>query len=305
MHPTHRMVDGSRVEGLSRPALHRFNGRLELVNLAAYADGIVSVGGGPWATWSFERFVEAVHDGEIVAHVEDGMQVHAYDFGDWTVAEATMSYDDPTALITEMADAVDRLNGRPDTVDRFYAAVRAYGRESSPEALAAMRTAADAVPDRWGWLVDSASTQAAYRVMWHDEGATLWGGQQIFADEAEQARQELAEYAAEWDDRDEAASAAKTAQLATASTVELYDVNFAHPDGPPPRDPGALRNEFPLETSVAGATYPSLHHAFHALSILDDAGREAVAAEPMGIRVPYVAAGYPERPEWPAVRPPS
>ncbi|WTW94046.1 NADAR family protein [Streptomycetaceae bacterium NBC_01309] len=79
-------------------------------------------------------------------------------------------------------------------------------------------------------------------------------------------------------------------------------MNFAHPAGPPPRDPAALRNEFPVETPVAGGTYPSLHHAFHALSILDDAGREAVAAEPMGMRVPYIAAEYPERPEWPAVR---
>ncbi|WTW94047.1 hypothetical protein OG216_11885 [Streptomycetaceae bacterium NBC_01309] len=43
MHPTHRMVDGNRVEGLSRHALHRFNGRREPVNLTAYADGIVSV----------------------------------------------------------------------------------------------------------------------------------------------------------------------------------------------------------------------------------------------------------------------
>ncbi|MFJ9428472.1 NADAR domain-containing protein [Streptomyces sp. NPDC101490] len=303
MKPTHRMVEGTRIEGLSRHALHRTNGRFDLVYLTAYADSTVSVGlGHPSTTWTFDRFVEAVGAGDVVAHVEDGTRVHAYGFGDWTVADAASTHDDPKALITEIADAVDRLNGRPDTIDRFWTAIHAYGREQSPESLADLRARLDDVPETWGWLIDSEESDAVYRILCHEDGGKLWPGSRTVSDaEAATARAWLAAHVADCDSsKAEAEAEAERARCVTPPTVELYEVNFAHP-APPDTHLAALRNEFPLDTLADGRTYPSPHHAYYALSILDEAGREAVAREPMGMRVPHVAGGYEQRPDWPAV----
>lgn len=291
---TYRVVDGGRVDGEALLVLARVAGDFRLLRLSVYADGVIDSGTSP-LPWSFEDFVDAVRRGELVTEMPDGVSVDCHEVGTWTMTEARSSRGE-AELLAEVADILDRLNGRPTITHRWFDAMRAYGRQPSEERLAELRTADDAIPDNWGWLVDSAATDAAWKIL-HGVGQP-WFGIPLTQEQIDEATATLVEYAREFD---AAAYEPKATGVAGASTIELRDLNFAHPE-PIPDYPNALRNEYPAPLTVEGRTYASLHHAFYALSTLDEAGRDAIAAEKLGYRVPYIAEDYPERDGWDGIR---
>lgn len=274
--------------------LARVAGSYRVERLSVYADGLIESGTSP-LPWSFEDVVDAVRQGELVTELPGEASVDCYEVGAWTMTEARL-YRGEAELIAEVADILDRLNGRPTITARWFDAMRAYGREPSEERLAELRTADDAIPDNWGWLVDSAETDAAWKIL-RGVGQSWWRGA-LTQEQIDEATATLVEYAREFDT---AEHEPKASGVAVTPTIELRDLNFAHPE-PVPDYPNALRNEYPVPLTVEGRTYSSLHHAFYALSTLDEEGRDAIAAEKLGYRVPYVAEDYPERDGWDGIR---
>jgi predicted NAD-dependent protein-ADP-ribosyltransferase YbiA (DUF1768 family) len=73
-------------------------------------------------------------------------------------------------------------------------------------------------------------------------------------------------------------------------------------DLPSPIGVESLRIDYPREVEHGGTRYPSVHHAFWALSVADPAAAPTVAAEPDGSRAEALALALPRRPDWSSVQ---
>lgn len=288
---TYRVVDGGRVDGEILWVFGRVAGDCQLTTLSVYADGLIDSGTTP-LPWSFEDVVDAVERGELITEPPDDGYIEVFGVGAWTMTDAR-SHRTAAQLVAEVEESLDRLNGRPTVLQRLWAAAAAYGRDPSDEHLAELRTLQQRLPDGWDWGLDCEDGDAVFVVL-AGVGGT-WGRHEVTPEKLAWARGILAELGR---GRDEAAA---LAAATVTPVIELRDINFAHPE-PVPDYPNALRNEYPAPLTVDGRTYPSLHHAFHALSTDDPAGRDAIAAEKLGYRVPYVAEDYPRRDDWDDVR---
>ena len=106
-----------------------------------YADRMVDC----WGLVSFEEFLEKVRSGWVATELEDGARASAHEVASWTMTEP-LAWVDADELIAEVADDIERLNGRPTSGDRCLDAAEAYVDEPTEENRLALRAAYEAVP---------------------------------------------------------------------------------------------------------------------------------------------------------------
>ena len=91
-----------------------------------------------WGLVTLEEFEGKLASGWVATTLEEGARASARDLASWKLAEP-QTWMTPQRLLGEVRDAVDILNGRPDSTRRCVAAVEVYRSELAEENRAAVR----------------------------------------------------------------------------------------------------------------------------------------------------------------------
>lgn len=279
---TFREVDGERIEGTWRPAFIRNGNTYYLTDLKIYADGVIDC----WEHVTFDEFVVKVREGWVATTLPDGARASAHHLAAWTFADP-MTWVDEDGLIGEVADEIDQLAGRPDSTGRCLAAADVYRHDRTEANRAALEAAYLAIPEhlRHYALGDMDYKDGPLRA--------LFGAD-------DQARQRALDYFAEQDQERETAEQyvpADGPESSDRSTIMIRGTRY--PSGWP-ADPGfeVLQNSYPAPITFQGGTYPSVTHAYWALSTPDEQVRTRIAETANPYQAKTLAEAAPRRDGW-------
>lgn len=279
---TFREVDGERVEGTWRHAFIRNGGTYYLTDLKIYADGVVDC----WEHCTLDEFAEKVRCGWVATALPDGAPASAHHVAAWTFANP-MVWIDEDGLIGEVADEIDRLAGRPDSTNRCLAAADAYLLDRTEANRAALEAAYLAIPEhlRGYALGDMDHKDGPLRALFGDDEEERRHAIDYFA-EQEQQRAAVDEYVP-----------ADGPEGSDRSTVTIRGTMYG---GGWPDDPGleVLQNNYPAPITVQEVTYPSVTHAYWALSTRDEQARARIAETANPYQAREIAEAAPRRDGW-------
>ncbi|MFE6524830.1 NADAR family protein [Streptomyces sp. NPDC057794] len=294
---TSRTADGRRVPGTWRHAFIR-NGDYFLTDLFIYADGLIDC----WGLVTLEEFERKLRTGWVATELPDGAWASAHDLAAWRFSEPHTSLT-PELLLAEVRDTIDQLNGRPDSTGRCLAAVDAFLAEPTEENRVIARAAYYAIPEtqRHYALGDMDRKDRPLQVLVTGPGGELESSPGETVDQ-----EEYDEAVAYFGDR-ERSRAERLARVPadgpatpTAPAIHVYERYPLKPSD----DPGtpALRNDYPAPVLVGGDTYPSVAHAYWALSTSDATARAAARDADRAFAARDAAAGAPRREGWEQAR---
>jgi len=111
----YRIADGQRIEGVTRPIfIHNLS--YHLTNLQIFADGAIHC----WEWVDLDGLRGKLDSGWVVMDVPEGGEISAFELGSWKAADVRFGLT-AGMLLAEVADDIERLNGRPDSTDRCLA----------------------------------------------------------------------------------------------------------------------------------------------------------------------------------------
>ncbi|GAB2857242.1 hypothetical protein GCM10027176_69620 [Actinoallomurus bryophytorum] len=301
---TYRMVEGDRVEGTWRPIFIR-NGGYHLTELFIFADGAIHC----WEWVDLDGLRRKIEQGWVATSLRPGDRASVHHLAAWRFEDPHM-WISGEELIGEVADEIDQLNGRPDSTGRCLRALGRYLDSRTEDDRIALREAYDAIPGHLCTYAlgdmdygDAPLSVLAARVgepvgdlrnLGDEEVVTEELRQRAFAYFADRDRH-LAEY------EDTRRRPADGPEDADAPTVHLDAVVF--PQGWPD-DLGvlALRNECPAPVTVTGLTYPTVTHAYWALSTTDGRAAERIRGAERPYEAERLGEAAPRRDGWPQAR---
>ncbi|MFE3880743.1 NADAR family protein [Kitasatospora sp. NPDC059146] len=295
---THRTVDGVRVPGTWRHVFIRNGGHHFLIDLFIYADGLIDCGG----LVTVEEFEEKVRTGWVATSLPEGGEASADELAEWRFS-GPRSWRTPEQLVAEVRDTVDLLNGRPDSTRRCLAAVEVFLAARTEENRAAARAAFMAVPapQRCRVLGDMDRKDAPLRALVAGPGGrTYLPGEPPVTQEVYDRALAYFEGRAAWSAERPARVPADGPVASHAPAVRLCRLS----PNEPVEDPGrlGLRNDYPAPITVGETGYPSVTHAYWALSVAQPEVRAAVATAGTASAARKVAAGAPRREGWEHLR---
>lgn len=136
-----REVDGEQVEGITRPVFIRNGEDYYLTDLEIYADGSIFC----WEWVDLTGLKAKLASGWVATSFEEGARASARHLASWRFADP-QSWMKPEWLLGEVADEIDKLNGRPDSTGRCLLALDQYLQTRSETNQAAFRAAYEAIP---------------------------------------------------------------------------------------------------------------------------------------------------------------
>jgi hypothetical protein len=136
-----REVDGERVEGVTLPVFIRNGKDYFLTDLEIYADGSIWC----WEWVDLAGLEAKLVTGWVATSFEPGARASVHHLGSWKFADP-QSWVKPDWLLGEIADAIDTLNGRPDSTGRCLLALDQYLQTRSETNQAALGAAYEAIP---------------------------------------------------------------------------------------------------------------------------------------------------------------
>ncbi|WP_406864974.1 NADAR family protein [Streptomyces sp. HUAS MG47] len=279
----HRIVDGERIDGVSRPAFLRNGDHHYLVQLGIYADGLIDC----WGLVTLEEFAADVRRGRVVTRFEDGMRAAVFETVEWEFGRVLSHPLTPESLIAEVRDDIDELNGRPDAVQRAWHAVDAFRVEPTEERRAALRAAYEQIPEheRHAALADhSVGDGPLYDL-------AMGIGEQVTPD---QYRESLDYFEEEWGDARECPARFGRPEPEPEEHPTVVLAPWPPATGAPePPGLAVLRNEWPAPIRVGDATYASVSEAYAAIDPPAEARTAVMAA--------LLRAKYRQHPELAAV----
>ncbi|WP_067467219.1 NADAR family protein [Actinomadura macra] len=278
MNRVYRVADGRRIDGVARPVfIHNFS--YHLTNLLIFADGAIHC----WEWVDLDGLRKKLDSGWVVTDVPEGGEISAFELGRWKAVDARFGLT-AEMLLAEVADDIERLNGRPDSTGRCLAKLDRYLETREEEDRRALREAYLAIPShkRHYALGDMDAKDRPLVVLATDIGERPIGG--WFQEQDDTVTERLREWAFQYFvDRDrvrvkyENKRPADDPEEPPAGTVHLGGLVF--PRGWP-EDVGiaVLQNEFPSPIEVGSVIYPTVTHAYWALSTADPEARERIRA---------------------------
>ncbi|WP_067812516.1 NADAR family protein [Actinomadura kijaniata] len=299
---TYRVVDGERIEGVLRPVFVR-NGDYYLTNMAIFADGAIDC----WGWTDLDGLRGKLESGWIATELEPDGRASVHHLASWRFAEpaTAVSAED---LLGEVADVIEELNGRPTSAERCLEAVSRYLETRREEDRLALRAAYEAIPSHQRVYVlgdmdhrdvplrllvagigDVCDDYTTYELEYADDAMTRDGHLVV----TEQVRQWALDYFAEY-----GVPGFRRREPRETTTSPTVVLNYGKPMYP---ESHGLRNEFPAPITVDGTTYPTVEHAYWALSTTDEALAERVRAGDSAAARDLAAEG-PSRPGWDDVR---
>ncbi|MFE2322470.1 NADAR family protein [Streptomyces sp. NPDC059385] len=210
------------------------------------------------------------------------------------------------SFLVEVADEITRLAGRPTAADRCWEAVRAYRTQPTEERRALLRDAYLAVPahNRVYVLGDMDLQDRPLRTLLTDLGQAVDGDGPVATEEMhDRARA----YFADLFDGEAAAKERRAVlyadEPAAAPEPPVVLCEVVYPNGwPVEPGPFTLRNDFDAPIDHRGRTYPTVAHAYWALSAADPADHDRVLACPTAREAQDTGGRAPRRADWPGVR---
>ncbi|MEO3825375.1 NADAR family protein [Actinomadura sp. B10D3] len=270
----HRVEDGRRIDGVARPIfIHNFS--YHLTNLLVYADGAIHC----WEWVDLDGLREKLECGWVVTEVPEGGEISAFELGRWKAAEPMFGLT-PEMLLGEVADDIEELNGRPDSTDRCLAVLDRYLETRDEDDRRALRDAYLVIPEhkRRYALGDMDHKDRPLVFLCTDIGEPPIGG--WFGDEVvtEAMREWAFQYFADQDSERAKYESKRPADDPTepvGGTIHFGGRMF--PKGWP-EDAGidALQNDYPSQIEVGNVVYPSVKHAYWALSTSEPEVRERI-----------------------------
>lgn len=284
---TWRTVDGARIEGTWRPVFVGQGDGHAVTELFVYADGVIKCGHRELA---LDGLAAELAAGAIVIAPPQGSRASIHHLASWECGE-THAAVTPEMLLGDVADEIDRLNGRPDSRDRCTASAHEWAADPSEEKRLALHAALLAVPAHKRRYFGAR--------LWHYLSAVTPAGEEAEFD----GHRELIT-----DERREGAREHFLAQAAGYRAAREH----RPADGPeqpasPPLGTGepttwALQIDHPAPVHYRGRTYASVAHAYWALSAGDPAAHDRIAAASTGFDAHALAREAPLRPGWPEAR---
>lgn len=137
---TYRMDGDKRVDGVFAMAFIH-NMQFHLTHISIFADGMVDC----WGLVDFATFKEKVRTGWVVTQIPEDAEV-SVSFLSMFKAKEARCFIEPEDFILEVADEIERLNGRPTTDSRCLEAWKTYQKDPSPQNTEILRSAYEAVP---------------------------------------------------------------------------------------------------------------------------------------------------------------
>ncbi|WP_314617024.1 NADAR family protein [Streptomyces stackebrandtii] len=294
---TYRTADGVRIPGTWRHAFIR-NGSYFLTDLFIYADGLIDC----WGLVTIEEFEEKLRTGWVATTLPDGAEASAHDLARWKFSEPRSRLT-PELVVAEVRDTIDQLNQRPDSTGRCLAAVDAFLADRTEDNRAAAHTAFLAIPSsqRRYALGDMDSKDWPLRVLVAGPGGrTYLPSDPPVSQEHYDRALAYFEERARWRTERDARAPADGPAAPHAPAVHLY---HSFPSKPV-ADPGhlGLRNDYPAPIAVEEVVYPSVAHAYWALSVTQPAVRSAITAADTAAAARELAAANVRREGWEHVR---
>ncbi|MGC4859543.1 DUF7638 domain-containing protein [Micromonospora sp. DT41] len=299
---TYRTVDGRRIEGTWRPIFTRNMDTYFLADLVVYADGAIDCGTG--GLTDLDGLTEQLRQGRVATTIEDGAWASAHHLAGWRFTEARSAIDDKM-LLGEVADEIDRLNDRPGSTGRCLQAVAAYLADPTEDNRRTVRERYLAIPVhlRVYALGDMDRKDAPLQMLATDLGEPLLGrpnGPIV----TEQTRAEAVAYFREREtaiETWEARVPADGPEHPTQPTLTIQKT--VYPQGwPDPPGVEVLQNDYPAVIALGENTYPSVTHAYWALSTPDPHWHDQITAAPRGYDAGKLAEQAPRRADWASAR---
>ncbi|MFI6728446.1 NADAR family protein [Streptomyces sp. R-74717] len=291
---THRTADGVRIPGTWRHAFICNGGSYFLTDLFIYADGLIDC----WGLVTVEEFQEKLRSGWVATSLLDGAEASAHDLAGWKFSQPR-TWLTPDLLVAEVRDTIDQLNGRPDSTGRCLAAVDTFLADRTEENRAAARAAFLAIPvsNRRYALGDMDRKDGPLRVLVAGPGGETYVPfdppitQEVY-DSAVAYFEDRARWIAERPTR----VPVDGPVAPHAPAVKLY---HSYPSKPV-ADPGkrGLRNDYPAPIVVGEVSYPSVAHAYWALSVAQPEVRAAIVKTDTSSAARKLAADTPRREGW-------
>ncbi|MFI6689810.1 NADAR family protein [Streptomyces sp. NPDC050485] len=295
---THRTADGVRIPGTWRHAFICNGGTYFLTDLFIYADGLIDC----WGLVTVEEFQEKLRSGWVATTLPDGAEASAHDLARWKFSQPR-AWLTPDLLVAEVQDTIDQLNGRPDSTGRCLAAVDTFLGNRTEENRAAARAAFLAIPmsQRRYALGDMDTKDWPLRVLVAGPGGqTYVPFDQPITQEVYDRAVAYFEDRARWMDERRTRVSADGPVAPRAPAIKLY---HSYPSKSV-ADPGtlALRNDYPAPITIGEISYPSVAHAYWALSVTQPEVRTAIMNADTSSAARTLAAEAPRREGWEQAR---
>ncbi|MGM7644669.1 NADAR family protein [Nocardia sp. JW2] len=259
---TYRVVDGQRIEGTWRPIFIRNGGSYYLTDLKIYADGAIDC----WGMVDLDGLRDKLASGWIATTIEPGARASAHDLAGWQFLEPQM-WINPDDFVVQVADAIDRLNDRPDSTGRCRRLIADYVSSREEADRRALAEAYLKIPesDRRYALGDMDYKDRPLRVICTPVDEPMIGGGEMVTAKMREAAfayfMEREQSGARW------AKQRVTDEPEGGRSGPITLSHVVYPQGWP-EDAGlsVLRNEFPAPINYADQLYPTVVHAYWALS---------------------------------------
>ncbi|MEU0102852.1 NADAR family protein [Streptomyces sp. NPDC006267] len=295
---THRTADGVRIPGTWRHAFIRNGSSYFLTDLFIYADGLIDC----WGLVTVGEFEEKLRTGWVATTFPDGAKASAHDLARWKFSESRTGLT-PELFAAEVRDTIDRLNDRPDATGRCLAAVDVFLADRTEENRTAARDAFLSIPatKRRYALGDMDSKDGPLRVLVAGPGGTTYQPTDppVTQDSYDRAVAYF-EDRARWKGERDTHVLADGPAAPHSPAVRLHH-SHAHEPRAHPGQLG-LRHDYPAPVTVKESAYPSVAHAYWALSVTQPEVHDAIAAADTSSAARRLAAGGTRREDWAHVR---
>jgi predicted NAD-dependent protein-ADP-ribosyltransferase YbiA (DUF1768 family) len=299
----YRIVDGERIDGTWR-SVFVHNGDFHVADLVVYADGVIDC----WGEMTLAELREHLRTGWVTLRPEAGAFGRA-DHARWRFADPD-SWTAAEDFAAEIADEIERLAGRATSTDRCRAALDRYTSDPTEDNRLALRAAYLEVPEhlRQYLTFDMDRKDGAIRVLITDIGAPVHGTSGDWDEDDVVTAEWRADVLRRLAGRERAiarraagdtADGPATPRSATVLLTQGSDGNFGR-SGPP--GPDVLRAEYPAAIDVGGLRYPTVTHAYWALSVDDVDVRDAIRGASTVLEVRDLAGAARRRDGWAAAR---
>ncbi|MFI0486878.1 NADAR family protein [Actinomadura sp. 9N215] len=301
--PTHRWLDGERIDGAwCHVWVKGYSDRYHVADLFAYADGLLSC----QETMGLQELRQRLESGKI-ALFDPGRPPpeRPPQTPRWKAR-----YPEPLTnegFLGEVADEIAALNGRPTTSDLCWEAIKRYQQEPVEANRLLVREAYLAIPPhrRVFVLGDMDRQDIPLRQLTTDIGEPVWGDGPIvtpemhagvleYFDAGDRGAREIREHLAvlHADDPPQPGAAA----------ITLHE--RLNPPTEPPEQPDlfALRNEFPSPLTYDGRTYPTVIHGYWALAAAARSDHDHIQEAATAGEAHELGGRCPLRPDWANIR---
>ncbi len=299
---TYREVAGQRIEGSWRHIFTHNMNMYFLTDLIIYADGAIDCGTG--GLTDLDGLAEQLRCGRVATTLEDGAWASAQHLAGWRFTEPDSAIN-TEMLLSEVADDIDRLNDRPDSTVRCLQAVTTYLADPTEDNRHTVRDRYLAIPEhlRAYALGDMDRKEAPLRILITDIGDRLHG----WPDGPVVTQQKRAETVAYFREREIAIETWTTRVPADGpeqpQQPTLTIPKTVYPRGwPDPPGVEVLQNDYPTLITIGANSYPSVTHAYWALSTSDPDWHDQITAAPRGYDAGKLAELAPRRIDWAAAR---